>query len=123
MAIRLTDSTRVRRSFAAADDSEPVPDVLVLPSRDYGAAHPDEALLAIEVSDSSLHRDRTIKRDLYAVAGIPEYWVVNLTADAVEVYADPAEGRYRHVRTVEPGSSISLVSFPDVAISVGDLLG
>ncbi len=109
-------------SFGASDDSEPVPDLMVLPPGDYRAEHPTQALLAIEVADSSLRKDRSIKRDLYAAAGIPEYWVVNLRDDLIEVHTEPRQGRYSASRTHEPGSTITLVAFPDVDVSVSDLL-
>ncbi len=94
----------------------------MLPLGDYKATHPSEALLAIEVADSSLRKDRSIKRDLYAASGIPEYWVVNLVDDVVEVYTDPREGRYASSRTQASGTKIPLVAFPEVEISVDDLL-
>lgn len=113
---------RPQCSFAASDDSEPVPDLTVLPPGDYKDAHPTEALLAVEVADSSLGKDRTIKRDLYAACGVPEYWVVNLQDDVVEVHTDPRQGRYTSTRTQAPGTTIALVAFPDVALDVGALL-
>ena len=109
-------------AFAASDDSEPQPDLAVLPVANYEAELPCEALLAIEVAESSLRKDRSIKRDLYAAAGIPEYWVVNLVDDVVEVYTDPKQGRYATSRTCGAGTTIPLVAFPDVALSVDELL-
>jgi Uma2 family endonuclease len=61
-------------------DSEPVPDVAIVPGKpsDYRTHHPTTALLVIEIADTSLEYDRTEKMSLYAAAGIPEYWIVNL---------------------------------------------
>src|SRR5690348_4349224 len=69
---------RVQGSFAADELSEPEPDLCILPLGDYRSAHPSEAHLIIEVSDSSLAYDRGEKAQLYAACGVPEYWVVNL---------------------------------------------
>jgi len=73
-------------------ESEPEPDVSVVQGTpdDYEEAHPTTAMLVIEVADTSLPYDRTIKQSLYAKAGIPEYWIVNLKEAQVEVYREPA---------------------------------
>jgi Uma2 family endonuclease len=75
-------------------DSEPEPDVSVVRGhrRDYADRHPgpkDVALL-VEVADTSLERDRGWKKRIYAAAGIPWYWIVNLIDDQVEVYTQPS---------------------------------
>ena len=74
------------------EDSEPEPDVAVVPGsiRDYIADHPATALLAVEVAETSLAYDTTTKAELYATAGIPEYWVVDLEGRRLLVYRDPA---------------------------------
>jgi len=75
-------------------ESEPEPDVAVVPGprRRYGSAHPTpaEARLVIEVSDSSLLIDRHDKGSIYARAGIPVYWVVNVVDKLIEVYTLPS---------------------------------
>jgi Uma2 family endonuclease len=99
-------------------DSEPFPDIAIVPGKpsDYRQHHPTTALLVIEIADTSLEYDRTEKMSLYASAGIPEYWIVNLVERCLEVYREPvspAEGtafnaRYKWLRyysleeTVEP---------------------
>jgi Uma2 family endonuclease len=74
--------------------SEPEPDVLVLRSDDraYADRHPgpNDVALIVEVADVSLNRDRTFKKRLYAQAGIPAYWIVNLVERCIEVFTDPA---------------------------------
>jgi Uma2 family endonuclease len=85
--------TRVQSAITTSD-SEPLPDVAVVAGsvRDYTNRHPgppDIALL-VEVSDSSLNRDRNEKAPLYARAGIAQYWIVNLQESVVEVYSEPA---------------------------------
>ncbi|MBD1908062.1 Uma2 family endonuclease [Trichocoleus sp. FACHB-6] len=74
-------------------DSEPEPDVVVVRgnTRDYLDRHPGAADIAliIEVADSTLERDRTSKQRLYARAGIPIYWIINLPEKQIEVYTEP----------------------------------
>lgn len=81
------------RSGMTTTDSEPEPDVVVVRGspRVYCARHPGSADLAlvIEVADSSLSRDRTIKGRIYAAASVPVYWIINLVDNVVEVYTDP----------------------------------
>jgi Uma2 family endonuclease len=93
MPIDVAESDRVR--------NEPEPDIAVLAqeSPDYGSRHPrgDELQLLIEVADTTLGADRTLKRDLYARAGVPEYWIVDLTGRRTIVHRNPAEGAYGQV--------------------------
>jgi Uma2 family endonuclease len=79
-------------------------------------------VLAVEVADSSLERDRDIKQALYAEAGIPVYWIVNLQARTVEVYTEPEAGRYRERTTREEDETVSLPGDTDATISVHSLL-
>ena len=81
-------AVRVQRSFVAGRYSVPEPAVAVVPGRlrDYGRSRPTAALLVVEVADSSLAQDRITKAAIYAAAGIPEYWIVNLRNDHVEVF-------------------------------------
>lgn len=105
--------------------SAPEPDVAVVPGRpeDYMAAHPTTALLVIEVADSSLIQDRLTKAPLYAAAGIPEYWVVNLRDRCVEVQCRPipAERRYGESRIARPGDMLEVVAIPAAAIAVAEI--
>src|SRR5262245_60150326 len=73
-------AVRCQATFVSGRYSAPEPDVLVVPGqlRDYARQHPASALLAIEVADSSLPSDRLSKSRIYAAAGIPEYWIVDL---------------------------------------------
>lgn len=82
---------RVQGPLDLSPSSQPEPDVAVVQgqARDYARAHPITALLVVEVSESTLAFDRGEKASLYASAGIPEYWVVNLVDRRVEVYRDP----------------------------------
>jgi len=82
---------RIHAPLALDDASEPEPDVAVVSGseRDYSAAHPTSALLVVEVSDATLQHDRKRKGSLYARAGIPEYWIVNVIERRLEVFRNP----------------------------------
>jgi Uma2 family endonuclease len=107
--------------FVASDISLPQPDLAVVPVASYRQEHPTTALLLIEVSETSLRFDRGTKRDLYAEAGVPEYWIVNLVDRVVEVYDHPTDGRYTRSRGFSPGESIALGAFPDVSLDVSEI--
>lgn len=81
------------QSAVTTPDSEPEPDLAVVrgSARDYVNRHPEPAdvALVVEVADTSLTHEREVKGRLYARAGIPTYWLVNLTDGTVEVYARP----------------------------------
>src|SRR5204862_7210636 len=104
----------------------PEPDVVLVPgtAADYDAAHPSKALLIVEVADSSLVQDRLTKDAIYASAGIPEYWIVNLRDDRVEVFRspEPAARTYRERGVASRVETIALLSFPDARVAVDDLL-
>jgi len=108
------------------DLSEPEPDFLLLkPDADfYTTRHPTatDVLLLIEVSDTTLRFDREQKRRLYAYHAIPEYWIVNLVDNRLEVYRQAENGDYREQRTLSNSDSLSLVSLPDLVVRVADIL-
>lgn len=114
-------STRVQSPLALSDDSEPEPDIAVVPAADYSAAHPHRALLVIEVADTTLQKDRGIKTALYATAGIDEYWLVNLTERVVEVHRRPSAGRYDEVDRVDVSGLLAPVAFPSLRVPVAGI--
>lgn len=120
---------RVQMPLIVDPDSEPEPDVAVVPGlpRDYVKAHPNTALLVVEVADTTLDKDHERKAPIYARAGIPEYWIVNLVDRRLEVYRDPIAppgqpARYRSSRTVTHTETISTLSTAQTSIAVADLL-
>ena len=115
-------AVRIQSSFAASDDSQPQPDVAVVPPGDYFDAHPDRAWLIVEVADSSLRRDRGVKARLYAANGVVEYWVVDLSAGLIEVHTEIVAGEYARVTPVRRGERATLVAFPDVTLEARDVL-
>jgi Uma2 family endonuclease len=113
---------------AVLDDwSEPQPDVTVLKPRadGYAARHPGPAdvLLLIEVADSSVERDRDVKIPLYAAAGVPEVWLVNLPAAHIHVHRDPSTAGYLSLRIAGRGDAVTPLHCPDIVLSVDDILG
>jgi Uma2 family endonuclease len=122
---------RTQAPVAVDDESEPEPDVAVVPGgpRDYRHEHPALPVLAVEVAESSVAFDRGRKGSLYARAGLAEYWLINLVDRALEVYRDPVEDpssrygwRYRSVRVLAPPARVAPLAFPSIEIAVGDLL-
>jgi Uma2 family endonuclease len=107
--------------------SEPQPDVAILKPRPdfYRQSHPgpQDVLLAIEVSDASTVYDRETKIPLYARAGIPEAWRVDLQADLVEVYRDPSPDAYHQVQTVRRGERLAPSLLPDIELTAEEILG
>jgi hypothetical protein len=121
-------SVRVQGPITLTEESEPEPDLSVLRTQDEDATtgyrHPSFALLVIEVAESSLSKDRGLKARLYARARIPEYWIVNLKQQTVEVYTgpEPEPGRYATVRTYARGEVVRCTSLPTVEADVEALL-
>lgn len=107
-------------------ETEVYPDVSLLRPRpdDYGTAHPtgDDVLLIVEVSDTTLAYDRGVKLPLYARAGVPEVWVVDLGGEQVLVYREPRADTYLITQSVRRGASLSPQAFPDLRIAAQDVL-
>jgi Uma2 family endonuclease len=107
--------------------SAPEPDVLVLSWQEnfYRDVDPTPAdvLLAVEVSETSAGWDRRVKRPLYARAGIGELWIVDLAGRRVEVARQPGADDYETLQTFRAGAHIAATAFPNLELSVSDLLG
>jgi Uma2 family endonuclease len=112
----------VQLPFALDDFSEPLPDLAVHPLADYSHEHPSHSLLVIEVSDSSLRKDRRIKVPLDASQGVREYWIVNLVDDVIEVHRDPRSDSYATLTTYGRGETVSPLEFPDLVLAVDEIL-
>jgi Uma2 family endonuclease len=117
--------------LALSERDQPLPDVAVVEGsiRDFARAHPTRAVLVVEVSEATLRLDRHTKASLYAWAGIPEYWIVNLVEGVLEVFREPAPmaGRaygygYRQQAVYRVGEAIAPVAQPEAVIAVDDLL-
>jgi Uma2 family endonuclease len=103
-------------------DSAPEPDVAWIVRKHY-TRHPlpEDVLLVIEVADTTLREDREEKAQLYAEAGIAEYWVANLIERCVEVLRDPMEGEYRAVGRNSGTDMIHPLRFPEMALRVASV--
>lgn len=118
---------RIQGAVELAEHEEPQPDVALLKYRaDYyskRAPGPQDTFLAIEVSDTTLEHDRKTKMPLYASSGIAESWIVNLPEQCIEVYRKPSRRGYREVKRYSRGDTISPLAFPELTLSVDDVLG
>lgn len=115
----------VQNPVALDVHSEPQPDMVLLKPRPdfYASAHPgpEDVLLLIEVSDSTLRYDRDIKVPLYAKAGIPEVWLLDVTGQRLEIYRRPSPEGYREIHYPAPTESIAPVLLPELILSVASL--
>jgi Uma2 family endonuclease len=116
---------RLQLPLILSTDGQPEPDVLVVPGKpdDY-SDHPtaSDVLLLIEVSDTTLAFDQGTKSELYAEAGIAEYWIINIKERVLEVRRDPHGKRYRSLRIYEEEESVAPLAKADITIAVKDLL-
>ncbi|HET7230538.1 MAG TPA: Uma2 family endonuclease [Longimicrobium sp.] len=116
-----------RQPLKLALDGEPIPDLAVLKPRadEYGDSHPTgtDALLVIEVADTSVLYDRNVKGELYAASGVPEYWVVDLNAHLVTVFGSPEQGRYTEQHDHARGDSWSASPLGGRMVSADEVLG
>jgi Uma2 family endonuclease len=80
-------------------------------------------MLVIEVADTSVEHDRSVKIPMYARAGVPEAWLVNLSARRIEVYRNPAGGSYADVTSVSPSETLTPLEVPSATLSVDRILG
>lgn len=120
---------RTQMPLDLGQTSQPEPDIAIVRSEDVPTTreHPTTALLVVEVSDSTLSDDRTVKAPLYAEAGIAEYWIVNIPGNRLEVRRNPAQDPsngfdYRDIQTLDRNASVSPLFAPEVTLRVNDLL-
>jgi Uma2 family endonuclease len=115
------------RSVNLGDKSEPQPDLVVARGdrKTYMKRHPvpSDIILVVETSNTSLLADQTVKQQLYAEAAIPEYWIVNLVDQQVEVYTKPTNGGYESKRLHHAGEAVELSFALGTSIAVSDILG
>jgi Uma2 family endonuclease len=112
---------RIQLPIIAVRESEPEPDVAIVPLGEYRQAHPDRAHCVIEVAHSSLSKDRNIKAPLYAASGFREYWLVNVPERVIEVFRTPGAEHYESRERYTLGQSVALEAFPDVQVEVARL--
>jgi Uma2 family endonuclease len=124
-------TVRTHSPIALDADSEPEPDVAVVPGsrRDHVHTHPSDPVLIVEVAESSLAFDRAEKGSLYARAGIADFWILNLPDRVLEIYREPVAAppapyghRYGATITLGPRDAASPLAAPTAAVLVADLL-
>jgi Uma2 family endonuclease len=117
---------RVQGAIRLGDYNKPQPDLILLRHRkDFYSAQgavTRDALLVIEVSDSSIRYDRGPKLRVYARHGVHEVWIEDLTTDSLLVFRDAEGGAYMTQRTFKPGDSVAPLAFPELVLSVSSLL-
>ena len=122
---------RTQGPIGLDDDSEPEPDVAVVPGDldDYRRAHPSRPALTVEVAESSLVLDRQRKGGLYARAGLADYWVLNLVDGVLEVYREPAPDsaapfgwRYARREVLDASARVTPLAAPGSSLHVSQLL-
>jgi Uma2 family endonuclease len=117
---------RVQSSIQLGPHTAPEPDIAILRFREDfyedRLPGPKDVLLAIEVSETTLAADRKVKMPLYAKAGIPEAWVLDVVGKAIEQYSEPRGRTYRSVRRYGKGEDLVSVAFPGLVISTNLIL-
>lgn len=111
---------RVQLPMAIDDETQLVPDLMVVDRRTSKSDHPETALLVIEVSDASSRYDRIVKAPLYAQARVGTYWRFDLKGRFVEVFSDARQGRWTQQVKVARGA-LQVPGFPEVEVDVGEL--
>jgi Uma2 family endonuclease len=116
---------RVQNPVALDSGSEPQPDIVLTRAswRGYPESHPgpEAIILLVEVADSSRDIDLGAKRELYARAGIREFWIVDLTTDIVLVCRNPRDGAYDSVTRIEPSGTLDIEVLPGLTIPAAAL--
>ena len=117
---------RVQNPIELGPFSQPEPDLALLRWQDdyYESGHPkaEDVYLIIEVADTTLETDRTIKLPLYAQTGIVEVWIVNLQDNQIEVYRQPIDSTYSITQIFTKGDTLTIATLPEVTIAVSDIL-
>jgi Uma2 family endonuclease len=114
----------VQNPLAFDEHFEPEPDLVLVRRREgrAGVPIPEEALLVVEVAYTSLAYDRETKLPLYAEAGIPEVWLIDLTTDAIEVYSEPGPTGYERVTHISSGEQVVSATLPNLAFDALEAL-
>lgn len=118
---------RVQNPLRLGDFSEPQPDIMLLKPRAdfYRKAHPqaEDVLLLIEVADSSVDYDKTIKIPLYARYGICETWIINIPEQLIHIYQQPENNSYKIKIDKQQNENLTAQAFPEIQFTVKQILG
>ncbi len=117
---------RVQNPIQLSDTSEPQPDFAILQRRSdfYAEGHPqpNDIFALVEVSDSTVEFDRTVKVPLYAQNYITEVWILDLSTTTVAIYQEPALNEYQQLQTFHSGQMLAFQAFPDTQFTVDQLV-
>ncbi|OCR02539.1 hypothetical protein BCD67_01235 [Oscillatoriales cyanobacterium USR001] len=116
---------RMQLPITLRPNSEPEPDIAVvrIVSNEYCDHHPtaDEIFLVVEIANTTLAKDRRQKVRAYANANIPEYWILDVNERQVYVFREPGNDTYQQEIILNEEAIFSMVAFPEIAVSVGEL--
>lgn len=117
----------VQNPVELSEHSEPQPDLTLLKWRDdfYAQALPlpEDVFVVIEVSDTTVEKDRELKIPAYARAGLAEAWLVDLYNDRIEIHSQPNNGVYQEIRIVLRGQDVISKTIPQLVLKADDILG
>jgi len=117
----------VQNPIRLGEHSEPQPDLALLRPRPdfYGSSHPgpQDVLLVVEVAETSATYDREVKLPLYARAGIPEVWLIDLSEERIEIHRHPLPRGYQQVQHLRRGECLAPDALPDMSFAVEGILG
>ena len=120
-------NVRIQNHLRLDENNQPEPDVVLVKWRDDFYRHrppgAEDVLLLIEVSDTSLAYDRSVKLALYARFLIPEVWLANIPDRVIESYTEPVAGEYTVARVYRPDETVSPAAFPDITLPVSEIIG
>ncbi len=117
---------RVQNPVRLSDYNEPEPDLALADLRKFdGKRHPrpEEVILLVEVSDTTVKYDRDKKLPLYAEAEIPEVWIINLPNEIIEIHSQPSVGLYQFVKIFKRGENVKSEALPELDLTVDAILG
>ena len=117
-------SLDVQNPLTLTEEREYYPDLMLVRTvadDDEDIAAPNDVLLAVEVSDSTLRFDRTVKLPSYAEAGMPEVWIVDLQQERILVHRDPLDGVYGQVEEIKKGDNLMVAALDSVELTVADI--
>jgi Uma2 family endonuclease len=116
----------VQNPLQLSNNTEPEPDIVLLKARadHYAGKKPraEDALLVVEVSDTTFQYDRNIKLPRYAMAGVPEVWIEHLEKNLLLVFRNPTGNAYTTSLTLHAGDTVSAAAFPEIVFKVEEIL-
>lgn len=121
------DQAKVRdaKPITLPNNSEPQPDIAIVQplGNEYRSHHPypENIFLIIEISQATLSKDLGPKKEMYAQAGIQEYWVVDIPQSQLHIFQNPNQGEYQTQKTLTAGTH-SPLAFPDINVDINRLI-